>query len=247
MTGRLAGRICLVTGAAGGIGAAVASRFEQEGASVFRSDLEAQPGPDGGILACDVHEEAAVEALVTRIERDCGGIDVLVHAAARLGGSGPVLDVAAAEFESFVAVNLVGSFLVARGVARAMVRTGRRGRIILIGSVNSFAAEPEAAPYVASKGGVRMLAKAMAVDLARYGITVNLLAPGAVTVPRNRELFASAAVASQHGRDIPLGTPGLPADIAHAALFLAEEGSRYVTGAELVVDGGLLSSIFPTN
>ena len=119
------------------------------------------------------------------------------------------------------------------------------GRIVTIGSVNSFAAEPTAAPYVASKGGVRLLTKAMAVDLARHGITVNMIAPGPIAVPHNAETFASPPLLRSFERLVPAGGAGGPADIANAAVFLCEDASRYVTGTELVVDGGTLALVMP--
>lgn len=244
MSERFRQKVCLVTGAAGGIGAAVAAAFAREGAVVVAVDLHA-PGIFDS-RACDISEQASVETLVSSLRERYGRIDVLFHAAALLGGSGPFLDVAFDEFRRYLDVNLNGSFLVSQAVARLMVETQIAGRIILVGSVNSFAAEPTAVPYATSKGGVRLLAKAMAVDLARYRITVNLIAPGAITVPRNAALFGSDSMRELYDHLIPMGGPGTPADVAEAALFLASDASRYITGAELVVDGGLLAQILPS-
>ena len=243
MTQRFAGKVCLVTGAAGGIGAAVARAFADQSAAVVAADIKRPELFDARV--CDVSEPESVRDLVDGVARDHGGIDVLFHAAALLGGSGPFLDVSPETFSRMIAVNLTGSFLVAQAVAKRMVAKGTAGRIILVGSVNSFAAEPTAVPYVASKGGVRLLAKAMAVDLARHRITVNMVAPGAITVERNAALFASEPMRRLYDHLIPLGGAGAPADIAHAALFLADAESGYINGAELVVDGGLLAQILP--
>ncbi|MFO1058247.1 MAG: SDR family oxidoreductase [Dongiaceae bacterium] len=248
MSGRLAGKVAIVTGAAGGIGAGCAARFRDEGAQLVVADL-APPDAALGIadlafVACDVADAAAVERLVATALARHGRIDALVHAAALLGGSGPFLEVSREAWEAYIRVNLTGTFLVAQAVARAMA-AGGGGRIVTIGSVNSFAAEPTAAPYVASKGGVRLLTKAMAVDLARHGITVNMIAPGPITTPRNAALFGSPALAESFARLVPAGGAGTPADIANAAVFLCEEAGRFVTGTEIVVDGGALALTMP--
>jgi NAD(P)-dependent dehydrogenase (short-subunit alcohol dehydrogenase family) len=249
VSGRLAGKVALVTGAAGGIGAAIARRFADEGATTVVADLR-RPDVSLGIgdltyLSVDILDPGAVGSLFASIGSSHRRLDVLVHCAAKLGGSGPFLDVPLDDWRSYIDVNLTGTFLICQHAAKAMVACGVPGRIITTGSINSFAAEPAAAPYASSKGGVRLLTKAMAVDLAPYGITVNMLAPGAITVPRNAGLFAEPALVRQFNRQVPLGAPGLPADVAHAALFLAEDGARYVTGAEILVDGGLIAQILP--
>jgi NAD(P)-dependent dehydrogenase (short-subunit alcohol dehydrogenase family) len=248
VTGRLAGKVAIVTGAAGGIGAGCAARFRDEGAEVVASDL-APPDAALGIadlpfVRCDVSHADDVAQLVETALGRRGRIDALVHCAALLGGSGPFLEVTRESWESYIHVNLTGTFLVGQAVARAMAKTGG-GRIVAIGSVNSFAAEPTAAPYVASKGGVRLLTKAMAVDLARHGITVNMIAPGPIITPRNAETFASPPLVQSFERLVPVGVAGGPADIANAAVFLCEEASRYVTGTEIVVDGGTLALLMP--
>ena len=248
MSGRLAGKVAIVTGAAGGIGAGCAARFRDEGAEVVVADLVPPAGALGiddlTFVRCDVADPADVAKLVAAAERRRGRIDALVHAAALLGGSGPFLEVTAESWAAYIRVNLTGTFVVGQAVARAMAATGG-GRIVTIGSVNSFAAEPTAAPYVASKGGVRLLTKAMAVDLARHGITVNMIAPGPIAVPRNAEAFAAPPMVRSFARLVPAGAAGGPADIANAAVFLCEEASRYVTGTEIVVDGGTLALLMP--
>ncbi len=238
---RLRGRCALVTGVAGGIGAAVARRFRDEGATVIGIDLRA---PDASLdLAdidqriCDVSDRAAVTALLRALPQP----DILVHAAALLGGSGPFLETDHADWLRYIQVNLTGAFVVCQEVARAMVAAGVAGRIVTFGSVNSFAAEPDAAPYVASKGGVRMLTKAMAVALAPHGIAVNMLAPGPITVPRNAAAFGADGFVRHLGRVVPMARTGTADEVANAALFLADPATGYVTGAELVVDGGMLA------
>jgi NAD(P)-dependent dehydrogenase (short-subunit alcohol dehydrogenase family) len=249
MSGRLTGKVALVTGTAGGIGAAVARRFVEEAADVIATDIR-KPDQALGLSGmpfhiADIADEPSLDALFTLIHRKHARLDILVHCAAKLGGSGPFLDVPLDNWRSYIDTNLTGTFLVCQKSARAMIGCNAKGRIITVGSVNSFAAEPQASPYVASKGGVRLLTKAMAVDLARHGITVNMIAPGAITVPRNAELFSTPSMTLAFARQIPLGEPGLPTEIANAAVFLAEDNSHYTTGIELVVDGGMLAQILP--
>jgi NAD(P)-dependent dehydrogenase (short-subunit alcohol dehydrogenase family) len=228
----LAGARILVTGAEGGIGAAVLARLTNAGGVATGTDLT-------GAHPCDLRDRAAVEALLDSV----GPLDGLVHCAARCGGAGPFHTVSAADWQSYIDINLTGSFHVCQAVAQRMIAAGTQGRIVMIGSVNAIAAEAEASPYVASKGGVRMLVKAMAVDLAPFGIAANLVHPGPITVARNAEVFADPALIATFARLVPMGHSGDPADVARAACFLVDPALGFVTGAELAVDGGLLAQI----
>ena len=240
---RLRGQTALVTGTAGGIGAAVARRFRDEGASVTGIDLRT-PDAELGIddiahRCCDVTDRAAIREVLESL----GRIDCLVHTAALLGGSGKFLETTDDDWLRYMHVNATGTFVVCQEVARAMVAAGTRGRIVTFGSVNSFAAEPDAVPYVASKGAVRMLTKAMAVALAPHGIAVNMVAPGPITVARNAALFDADSYVRHLRRVMPMARTGTPDEVAQAALFLADPGTGYVTGTELVVDGGMLATL----
>lgn len=227
---RLDGRRVLVTGAAGGIGAAIVRRLAADGATVVSSDLAiAPPG-----LRFDVTDRAAVDRLVEA----AGPLWGVVHAAAICGGSGPFAAVTAADFERYVRVNLTGAFHVLQAAARAMIAAGGGGRLVAIGSIDAMIAEPEAAPYAAAKGGLRMLAKAAAVDLARHGIAVSLVHPGPIAVPRNAGLFAAGGTRAGFAARIPMGGPGEPAAVAAAASYLLDPEATYTTGAEVTVDGG---------
>ncbi|MCC7285127.1 MAG: SDR family oxidoreductase [Burkholderiaceae bacterium] len=237
----------LVTGAAGGIGAAVVRALLAEEAIVVASDIR-PPAPELGIsaaryVAADVGNRAEVDGLVAEAVASAGRIDALVHTAALLGASGPFETLSQADWARYIDINLTGTFNVCQAVARAMIASGTQGRLVTIGSVNAFAAEPEAAPYVASKGGIRLLTKAMAVDLARHGIAANMIAPGPIEVPRNAALFAQPELVALFAQAVPYGRPGSPDDVARAALFLADPGLAFVTGAELAVDGGALAQI----
>ena len=236
LTARLAGQRVLVTGAGGGIGGAVARRCAEEGARVAGCDLA------GAELVCDIAEERQVEDLVATH----GPFDAVVHAAALLGGSGRFPDVTTEAFDRYIRVNLRGAFLVARAAARAMIAHGIKGRLVMIGSVNSLVAEPEAAPYVAAKTGLLGLVRAMAVDLGVHGITANLIAPGPILVERNRALFESEPLRGGLARAVPLGGPGEPEAVAEAALYLVDPRTRFVTGATLAVDGGITAYLRQT-
>lgn len=247
--GRLAGKVAIVTGAAGGIGGAVTERFLLEGAQVVAMDLG---GPLGGIawdgpqivsvsvdLADRVNTDAALETALAAF----GTPDILVAAAALKGGKS-FLDCSDTDWDSYVAVNLTGTFRVCQRVAKAMVAAAKGGRIVTVGSVNSYMSEPNAAQYVATKGGIAMLTRAMAVDLARHGILVNMIAPGPIDVPSNGDMYREPKLAASLADEVALGRPGLPEDCATAALFLAEDENRYTTGSTITVDGGLSAMIF---
>jgi NAD(P)-dependent dehydrogenase (short-subunit alcohol dehydrogenase family) len=243
-SGRLAGLTALVTGAGGGIGGAIAQRFVAEGAHVVGLDI-ANPGGDFALIECDVRDAASVERAVAEAAERHSGIDIVVTAAALTGGRAAFPDVTDDEWDDYLAVNLTGTFRICRAVAQRMIAQRRGGSIITVGSVNSLVAEQQALPYAASKGGIALLTKAMAVDLAAHGIRANMIAPGPVEVPRNAALFQSPAFRRGFATTVPMGHPAVPADIANAAVYLAEPASSMVTGTTLLVDGGLLAQVPP--
>ena len=240
-------KVVVVTGGASGIGAAVANAFASEGAHVAVLDIKTpQDEQSFGMIRryhCDVGDEAAVEAAFDKVTADYGAVEILVHCAAVLGLSGPFHELTLEVWKRYIDVNLTGAFLASRAAASRMVASGTRGRVILVGSVNSFASERFAAPYASSKGGIRMLTRSASIDLARYGITVNMIAPGPIATPATQERFDTPEVRQTIERVVPAGNPGKPADIAAAALFLASPDSSFVTGTDLVVDGGMLAQI----
>lgn len=229
---RLAGLRILVTGAAGGIGAAIAERLARDGAEVVASDRALATG-----IACDITDRAAVEAMFAR----AGPLWGVVHAAALCGGSGPFHTVAPEAFARYIDTNLTGAFHVLQCAAQGMIAGQRPGRLVAVGSVNAIAAERDASPYVASKGGLRMLVKAAAVDLARHGILANLVHPGPITVARNARLFAEPHIRQGFARSVPLGQAGTPASVAGAVAHFLDPDNSFTTGAELSVDGGVLA------
>ena len=224
----------MVTGAGRGIGRAIAGRFAEEGATVLRLDRD--PGPD--ILCCDVTDESAVDGVVRGAVEAHGRIDILVNNAAAANTTRAFADLSLDEWRLAMEVNLTGTFLVSRAAIRAM-RAAGGGVIINVASQLGSVAVPGRAAYCTTKGGLLQLTRAMALDHADDGIRVNSLSPGAVLTERLLDTYGSAgaaeaALAPKH----PIGRIGDPAEIAGAALFLASDDAGFMTGADLVVDGG---------
>ena len=245
----LGGKVALVTGAARGIGRAIADRLAREGASVAYSDIaaptEAANDPRHMALALDVTDEAQVAAAVDAVLARYGRIDIAVNNAGI--GTGPedrqdIDKVSTAQWERVLKVDLTGVFLVSRAVSAAMIRQNS-GRIINIASVVGLVPLRLQCAFVAAKAGVANLTKSMALELAKHNILVNAIAPGSTETDAWRGWIEDASSEQQalYTRllsHIPLGRAAKPAEIAHAALFLASPGSSYITGHVLTVDGG---------
>jgi glucose 1-dehydrogenase len=249
--GRLAGVVALVTGSSKGIGRGIAERFAREGADIvvnYRSDREgAEEVVDAaraaGRRAIAVEADVSVVAQATRlVERtiaEMGRLDVLVNNAG-IEKDAPFWEVREEDYDQVLAVNLKGAFFMAQAAVRHFRDTGQRGRIINISSVHEDLAFPRFSPYAASKGGLRMLMRTLAVELGPLGIAVNNIAPGATETPINEESFADPETRKALTRKIPLGRIGQPDDVAGVAVFLASRDADYITGATFTVDGGLM-------
>jgi NAD(P)-dependent dehydrogenase (short-subunit alcohol dehydrogenase family) len=243
---RLEGKFALVTGAARGIGFAIARALAREGAGVAIADVNAE-GAEAAAAALakdgaraigipvDVADPASVAALVAKIVESFGRIDVLVNNAG-IGSNTHFLEIGLDEWQRVLGVNLTGAFLVAQAVAREMVKTGG-GKIVNIASVSGQRGGSGRAAYGSAKAGLIMLTKVMAVELAPYGINVNAIAPGAVETEMAKFAHDEATRAA-YGYLIPMQRYGTPEEIADAAVFLASDESRYVHGHTLNVDGG---------
>ena len=247
--GRLEGRFALITGAASGIGAATAKRFADEGASIAALDL-AKPSDDAwGPVAraapvahfrdgLDVRDEKAVAAAVADVASRFGRIDILVNAAG-VAGMGAAADLAVEEWDRVIDTNLKGSFLVAKHVLPTMIRQGS-GNIVHIASVEGLEGITGSVAYNASKGGVVLMTKNMAIDYGASGIRVNCLCPGGIDTPMLDMVKTEGleAVHEQFRRRHLLNRFGRPEEVAAAALFLASDDASFITGSALVVDGG---------
>jgi NAD(P)-dependent dehydrogenase (short-subunit alcohol dehydrogenase family) len=239
--------VSLVTGAGSGIGAATCRVLAERGDRVVCVDIDrnaAQRTADaleGAIAAgADVTDAADLERVVATGVEQLGGINnVVTCAGIEIGGH--ALDVEPSRFRQIIDVNLTGSFLTAQACARAMRTAGHGGSIVLIGSLNSQAALPGASAYVASKGGVLMLGKALALDLAPLGIRVNIIGPGVTDTPMSAATLADPEKSAVFLDRIPLGRAADPAEIGRAAAFLTSDDASYITGAFLPVDGGWLA------
>ncbi len=250
----LRGKRILISGGSSGIGLATAERFLEEGSRVFLcgidpGEVEAAvasltPKGEAGGLACDVSLEADVARMTGAAVGALGAVDVLVNNAG-VARRDPFLTIAPADWDRVLEVNLRGMFLVAQAVSRQMVERGAGGVIINMSSTNGIAGEEDYAHYNASKGGVLLLTKTMAVELGSHGIRVNALCPGYIRTPLNEAIAAKIGggeFEAAYARDrIPLGRVGRAEDVAAAYAFLASDDAAFIHGSALVIDGGQLA------
>ncbi|MGO8872599.1 MAG: SDR family NAD(P)-dependent oxidoreductase [Acidimicrobiales bacterium] len=237
--GRLDDAVAVVTGAASGIGAACAERLAVEGATVVTVDVA---GDVDYLL--DVRDEPAVAAAVGGVVAEHGQLDVLVHAAGVAGG-GPVHLLDGEEWDRVVDVNLKGTFHLGKHVAMPMLDQGR-GSIVNIASIEGLEGTEGGSAYNASKAGVVMLTKSMAIDYGRRGIRVNCICPGGIDTPMLRSVTEPEGMELYRERlrdEHLLGRFGRPSEIAAAAAFLASDDASFVTGHALVVDGGFTAGL----
>lgn len=251
---RFRNQVVLVTGAGQNTGTGIAAAFAAEGATVFLNDKS--PAALAPALAAlrqrrlkkihgvpaDISVPAEVEAMFRQIATRAGRLDVLVNNAAHLGVGPDFLEVSVEQFRAVVEVNLVGTFHVSQQAARLM-QGQKGGAIVNIASNVSTRAIHKRTAYLASKGGIDALTLSMAVDLARFGIRVNSVAPGYIHTDRWKTL--PAAHAARRRANVPLGREATAEDIAQAALFLASPAAGNITGTRLVVDGGCSAQHLP--
>jgi NAD(P)-dependent dehydrogenase (short-subunit alcohol dehydrogenase family) len=247
MDGLLTNRLALVTGAGSGIGEGIAQAMAKAGARVIAVDIDAAAaertmqaiGADAAHHACDVTDRAACDALAATVKRDIGPVSVLVNNAGIIR-RGKVGDPnARADWDATLAVNLDGPYNITTAFLAHLRET--KGAVINIGSIQSFVALPNSAAYTTSKGGVRALTKALAIELSPLGIRVNAIGPGMIATPLNARARQNPDYMKNFEGRIPMGRIGTPDDVAGPAVFLASDLARYVTGVPLPVDGGYLA------
>lgn len=244
--GRLIGRIALVTGAASGIGLATVRRFAAEAAIVLLADrnqdaltiAQAELGAPHESVLLDVTEEADWIALARRIAERFGKLDILVNNAG-FGTFRSIADTSLEQWRLILAVNLDSVFLATKYLLPLLAASGR-GSIVNMSSIRGIVGGPNTGSYCAAKGGVRMFTKATALECAELGngVRANSIHPGHVATPLSAPAYADPEIARKLQADVPLRRIGEADEIADAILFLASDESRYMTGAELVVDGG---------
>jgi len=247
---RLANKIALVTGSSQGIGRAIVERFAQKGANVVINYSRTPGGAEdvlrnveaagrrGLIVKADVSNTAEVRKLIATAIEHFGRLDVLVNNAG-VETQAPFWEVTEEDYDRVLTVNLKGAFFATQELVRHLTKTKRRGKIVNISSVHEELPFPNFAAYCASKGGLKMLTRNLAVELGPLGVNINSIAPGAIETPINAKLLNDPKKLGALLAQIPLGRLGQPADVAGLAVFLASDDADYVTGSTYFVDGGL--------
>jgi glucose 1-dehydrogenase len=248
---RLQGKTAVVTGAGTGIGQAIALAFAKDGANVVvdyvgdasvaaetLDKIGAMGGKSLGIAA-DISIPDQVNSLIHQTAAAFGKLDIFVNNAG-IEKKFAFVDYPLEEWQKIIAVNLTGPFLCSQAAAKQMIAQGGGGRIINISSVHEDLPMPTNAPYCASKGGLRMLMRTIAVELAPHQITVNNIGPGAIYTPIDKDVETDPKLNDQILAEIPLGRWGKPEEVAQLAVYLASDDAAYVTGSTHFIDGGML-------
>ncbi len=244
-------KVAIVTGSSRGIGRGIALKFADEGAklvinysqSKFPAEetlREVRTHTEAILVKADVSNSNDVNRLIDTALSEFGKIDILVNNAG-IALVKPMLETTEEEWNHVVDTNLKSVFLCSRRVIPLMLKEGK-GRIINLASIDSFVAEPNCSAYCASKGGVLTLTLEMAVELGSKNITVNAIAPGFINTPQNEYILKAPALINQLIARTPVKRVGEPSDVAEAALFFAKDGTEFVTGAVIYVDGGWIAA-----
>ncbi len=240
--------VAIVTGAGSGIGAATARELSARGDQVVCADVmldtaerTADTLPDALAVEVDVSSLHSCDQMVAETLRRFGDVHCIVTCAG-VEKHGPGHEFSEEDFDRIMDVNLKGTWLSARSVVRAMIDRGHGGTVVMIGSINSVVGNPGASAYCASKGGVLMLGRTLALDWAPYGVRVNIVGPGVVDTPMSAKSLADPERRARMMEKTPLGRPAPPDEIASVIAFLTSDASSFMTGAYVPVDGGALAA-----
>lgn len=248
---KLEGKVALVTGSSEGIGQAIAVRLAQEGADIvidYRSHPEGSQetqakveasGRKGFIVKADLGVVSDIRQMIASAIQNFGKLNILVNNAG-IEKNADFWSVTEADYDSVINVNLKGVFFATQAMVQHLIETKQPGKIINISSVHEELPFPHFTSYCASKGGVKMMMRNLAVELGPHGITINNVAPGAIETPINTKLMNDPEKLGALLKNIPLGRLGQPKDVAAIVAFLASADADYITGTTFFVDGGLL-------
>ncbi len=254
-TGRLDGKVALITGSDSGIGQATAIAFAREGADIVvtylddadgaeetRKSVEAE-GRRAVVVQCDVSDEGQVAAMFDRAVQAFGRVDILMNNAGVDASGTEVAELSTEVWDRAIRTNVYGYFFCCRRFARIRIGAGGGGKIINVTSVHEDVPNPGGADYDCSKGAIRMLTRTLALELAPHKVNVNGLAPGMVLTPFNQAAIDDPDLLEEQVQSIPWKRAAEPAEIARLAVFLASPDANYVTGATYVMDGGLMRNL----
>jgi glucose 1-dehydrogenase len=250
---KLSGKKALVTGAGQGIGQAIAIRLAEEGADVAidyprvqdekaaesTRDAIVKLGRSAPLILGDVSKSADAQSMVAASIEALGGLDILVNNAG-IERRAPFVDITEQDYAAVLAVNLNGPFFATQAFVRHRRDVKQPGKVINVSSVHEELPFPNFTPYCMAKGGLKMMMRNLAIELAPLSITVNNIAPGAIETPINHKLLNDPTLLNALLENIPLGRLGQTSDVAGVAAFLASADADYITGATIIVDGGLL-------
>ena len=248
--GILDNKVAIITGSDSGIGRAIAIQFAKEGATVVVNyahnqqkaeevrQIIQQNNGKALVIQADVGQYQQAMGLIHQVAEQFNRLDIMVNNAGMEIHS-PFVDVTEEQFDRVVAIDLKGAFFCAQAAAREMIQRKTPGRIVNISSVHEDLPMPQNVPYCCAKGGLRMLTRTIALELAPYNITVNNIAPGAVDTPIDADVKADPEKMKALLQEIPLHRMGQPEEVAKLALYLASDASAYITGSTYTIDGGL--------
>jgi glucose 1-dehydrogenase len=249
---KLEGKVALVTGSSQGIGQAIAIYLAQQGANVvidYRSHPEGaqetlkqveSAGTKGIVVQADLSKVSDIRRLVSEGIQQFGQLDILVNNAGTDGKNADFWNITEEDYDAVLNVNLKGVFFATQTLVQHLLETKRKGKIVNISSVHEELPFPHFTSYCASKGGVKMMMRNLAIELGPLGININNVAPGAIETPINKNLLNDPQKLAALLQNIPLGRLGKPGDIAPLVAFLASSDADYITGATFFADGGLL-------